>query len=210
MTAAVIPQVSQPMSFEEFLAWDDGSERSFELIDGFPMPLLEPTADHEDVADGLCDFLKQHCIEYGLPYVPRRLKQVRLRTAPGEPEKSRKLDIVVFDQVEWQQMKGKSIPAAAYVPPSMVVEVVSTNWQDDYLTKQAEYETLGILEYWIVDYAALGGRRFIGNPKQPTVTVYTLVDAEYQVAQFRGRDRIISALLPNWTLTAAQVMQSRD
>jgi len=88
-----------------------------------------------------------------------------------------------------------------------VIEVVSTNWQDDYLTKQAEYETLGISEYWIVDYAALGGRRFIGNPKRPTVTVYRLVEAEYQVSQFRGTDRISSALFPNLTLTAEQVMQ---
>jgi Uma2 family endonuclease len=53
----------------------------------------------------------------------------------------------------------------------MEVEVVSTNWQDDYLVKVAEYERLGIPEYWVVDCAALGGRRFIGNPKQPTVSI---------------------------------------
>jgi Uma2 family endonuclease len=45
-----------PMTFEEFLSWDDGSDRNFELIDGIPMPLVEPTADHEDVSDFLCDF----------------------------------------------------------------------------------------------------------------------------------------------------------
>lgn len=43
----------------------------------------------------------------------------------------------------------------------ITVEVVSTNWPDDYLTKLGEYEVLGIQEYWIVDYAALGGRRFM-------------------------------------------------
>lgn len=207
MTSAIFTQQTQPMTFQEFLVWDDGSDRNFELIDGIPMPLAEPNADHEDVADALCDLLKAYCVERNLPYVPKRLKQVRLNTAPGEFEKSRKPDIVVFDRSEWQRMKGKSSPAAAYTCPPMVVEVVSTNWQDDYLTKQAEYETLGILEYWIVDYAALGGRRFIGNPKQPTVTVYTLVEGEYQVAQFRGDDRMISALFPDWTMTAAQIMQ---
>jgi Uma2 family endonuclease len=206
MTPAVIPQRPTVMTFEEFLIWDDGSERRFELIDGIPMPLLEPNADHEDVADALCDSLKAHCLQFALPYVPKRLKQVRLNNA-GELERSRKPDIVVFDQAEWQQMKGKSSPAAAYICPPMVIEVVSTNWQDDYLTKQAEYETLGILEYWIVDYGALGGRRFIGNPKRPTVTVYRLVEAEYQVSQFRGTDRISSVLFPNLTLTAEQVMQ---
>jgi hypothetical protein len=31
-----------PMTFEEFLAWDDGTGRDFELRDGFPMPIVDP------------------------------------------------------------------------------------------------------------------------------------------------------------------------
>jgi Uma2 family endonuclease len=41
---------------------------------------------------------------------------------------------------------GESIP--------LVVEVVSTNWRDDYLDKAGDYEEIGIPEYWIVDYLA--------------------------------------------------------
>ena len=51
-------------------------------------------------------------------------------------------------------------------------DVVSTNWQDDYLVKLADYERMEIPEYWIVDYRALGGRRYIGSPKTPTLSVY--------------------------------------
>ena len=29
---------------------------------------------------------------------------------------------------------------------------------------------MGIAEYWILDYQGLGGRRYIGSPKQPTAT----------------------------------------
>ncbi|UZQ56003.1 Uma2 family endonuclease [Trichothermofontia sichuanensis B231] len=36
--------------------------------------------------------------------------------------------------------------SAAYVPPPGVIEVVSQHWKDDYLTKVAEYEDLGISE----------------------------------------------------------------
>ncbi len=36
------PKQTQPMTFEEFLVWDDGSDRNFELIDGISMPLAEP------------------------------------------------------------------------------------------------------------------------------------------------------------------------
>ena len=63
----------------------------------------------------------------------------------------------------------------------LAVEVVSTNWQTDYLTKLRDYEEMGIFEYWIVDYLGLGGRRYVGNPKQPTLSVYELVDGEYNL-----------------------------
>ncbi|WP_373525347.1 Uma2 family endonuclease, partial [Nostoc sp.] len=96
--------------------------------------------------------------------------------------------------------QAESIPLA--------VEVVSTNWRDDYFLKFGEYEEIGIPEYWIVDYAALGGKRFIGNPKQPTISVYALVEGEYQVTQFLGNDRIQSPTLRELNLTAEQVFKA--
>ena len=96
--------------------------------------------------------------------------------------------------------QGASIP--------LVVEVVSTNWQDDYIRKVGEYELIGIPEYWIVDYLGLGGRRFIGNPKQPTISIYRLVDGEYEVSLFRGDQTIESPTFPELNLTAQQVFQA--
>lgn len=69
---------------------------------------------------------------------------------------------------------------------ALAIEIVRTNWRDDYHKKFADYEALGIAEYWIVDYLGLGGRRYIGSPKQPTLSVYVLVDGEYEAEQFRG------------------------
>jgi Uma2 family endonuclease len=198
--------VTKPLTFEEFLAWDDGSGRDFELIDGVPVPLSEPNANHEDLIQRLCACLEAHCLEADLPYVSRQSKQVRLKTAPDEKEKSRKADIVIFAKEEWQRMKGNSSSAAAYIPPPGIIEVVSTNWKDDYLTKLAEYEDLGVLEYIIVDYAAYGGTRFIGSPKQPTITIYQLENGEYLPGKiFREQERIESRLFPNLTLTAEQI-----
>jgi Uma2 family endonuclease len=88
---------------------------------------------------------------------------------------------------------------------ALEIEVVSTNWRDDYHKKFADYEALGIEEYWIVDYLGLGGRQFIGSPKQPTLSVCELVEGEYEGQQFRGSDRIVSPTFPNLTLTAEQV-----
>ncbi|MCC3422014.1 MAG: Uma2 family endonuclease [Microcoleus sp. PH2017_07_MST_O_A] len=194
------------LSFEEFLNWDDKSGRSFELVNGVALPLSEPTAKHEDVVDGLCRLLVDHCQSLNLPYVPRQSKQVRLNAPPGESESSRKADIVVFAKEEWVRMRQSSASAAAYIPPPLAIEVVSTNWRDDYRIKLNEYETLGILEYWIVDYAGLGGVQYIGSPKQSTVTINSLIDGEYQALRYQGEATIVSPTFPQLVLTIAQII----
>lgn len=67
---------------------------------------------------------------------------------------------------------------------------------------------MSIPEYWIVDYAALDGRNFIGNPKQPTITVCNLVDGEYQISKFRDSDRIVSQTFLELNLTPNQIFQA--
>ena len=120
-------------------------------------------------------------------------------------------DIIVLDEKAttedpyWQKYSSISKGNSA----KLIVEVVSTNWQDDYLTKLAEYEKLGIPEYWIVDYRALGGTRYIGSPKTPTIWIYKLVEDEYpKVQQFRGDDLIQSPTFPELKLTTGQIFQA--
>jgi len=203
--------VAEPLTFEAFLAWDDGTGRRFELRDGFPMPITEPTAKHEDLIQRLCAYLDHHCVDRDCPYIPRQSKQIRLGNNPTTGrEESRKADIVVFDKAEWERMRNSSMSAAAYIPPPLVIEVVSTNWADDYDTKFLEYEALGIAEYWIGDYGAFGGIRYIGKPKQPTVTINRLLNGEYQSELFRGDERIRSIIFPGLELTAAQIFAMAD
>ena len=93
----------------------------------------------------------------------------------------------------------------------LIVEVVSTNWQDDYSLKLTDYEALGIQEYWAIDYAGLGGRLHIGYPKRPTFSIYNLTDeGEYEVQRFRGNDRLLSPTFPNLSLVADQVFAARQ
>ncbi|MBG1243219.1 Uma2 family endonuclease [Nostoc sp. NZL] len=102
--------------------------------------------------------------------------------------------------------KESTVSYAASIP--LVVEVVSTNWDDDYYTKQGKYEGIGIPEYWVVDYLGLGAKKFTDNPKQPTMSIYQLIDGEYQVTQFRGTDCIVSPTFPELNLTAEQIFQA--
>jgi Uma2 family endonuclease len=88
----------------------------------------------------------------------------------------------------------------------MVVEVVSTNWQDDYARKVEEYALLGIAEYWIVDFRGLGGVEFIGRPKQPSLTLCHLAGQDYEKQLYRLGDRLTSRRFPELSLRLDDVM----
>ncbi len=105
------------------------------------------------------------------------------------------------EEARWEQ--ESILTLGATIP--LLVEVVPTNWQDDYLTKYSAYQDLGIAEYWIVDYLGLGGRRFIGNPKQPTISICQLVDGEFDVQFFRDAEKLQSSIFPDLELTANQI-----
>jgi Uma2 family endonuclease len=106
------------------------------------------------------------------------------------------------------------IEAALFVPPEMAIEIVSTNWAEDYQKKVAWYAAFGVGEYWIVDPLALLSRypqRKNPNIQVPTVSVGVL-DVEtrkYRWKEFTGSDRIDCALFPELQLTAAQVVVAK-
>lgn len=66
---------------------------------------------------------------------------------------------------------------------------------------------MGIQKYWIVDYLGIGERRYIGSPKQPTLTIFTLVEGEYELKQYRDQERLISLAFPDLQLTIDQVFK---
>jgi len=201
----MIQIATKPLTFEEFAEWKPENAR-YELHNGGIVEMSQPLGDHEEVIGFLASELTAEFRKVKLPYfIP---KQALVK--PPENESAYSPDIPILNRPNlaseplWQKFstvtQGVSIP--------LVIEVVSTNWQDDYIRKVGEYELIGIPEYWIVDYLGFGGRRFIGNPKQPTISIYRLVDGEYEVSQFRGDQTIESPTFPELKLTAQQVFQA--
>jgi Uma2 family endonuclease len=64
---------------------------------------------------------------------------------------------------------------------------------------------LGVPEYWITDFLGLGGREYIGKPKQPTMTICQLADDFYQKSQFRQGDTLTSVIFPELQLPASSI-----
>jgi Uma2 family endonuclease len=194
-------------TFDEFVAkYPDETGKRYELHDGVVVEMPQPTGEHEEVTGFLAFEITRECIRLNLSYFIPKTALVK----PPENESAYSPDVLLLNRPNlaneplWKKestvIQGISIP--------LIIEVVSTNWRDDYLKKYADYEEMGIPEYWIVDYAGLGGREFIGNPKQPTILVCCLEEGEYTVRKFRGDNRIQSVTFPDLNLTAQQIFNA--
>ncbi|WP_071189722.1 Uma2 family endonuclease [Trichormus sp. NMC-1] len=193
------------ITFAEFIEWlpDKGC---YELHDGVIVEMNPPVGFHEDIICFLAEKITAEYLRLNLPYGIPRTTFVK----PPGSESSYLPDVLVINRNILATDPNWRKSAVIYEPDAipLIIEVVSTNWQDDYYKKLGDYEKLGISEYWIVDYLGLGSGRFIGNPKQPTISVHNLIDGEYQVTQFRGSDLIVSTAFAKLNLTAEQIFKA--
>jgi Uma2 family endonuclease len=200
----MIATITKKLSFDQFIV-ECPEDGRYELVNG-EIVQMNSTRNHDDVADFSADSFKDEVKRLSLNYVVKTTAVIRTVTKSGI-EQGRRPDVSVIDRDLWRS--NRSAYSALREPIQLAVEVTSTNWDDDYIDKLDEYQRLGIPEYWIVDYLAIGSRDFLGNPKVPTVFVY-LLDAEgnYQRSDFKGSDRIVSQTFPELTLTAEQIINA--
>jgi Uma2 family endonuclease len=193
--------------FEKFLA-QYGDDDRYELIDGELID-LEPTGLHEQVAAFILRKLNVEIDRFDLPwFTPTRclLKPLALGVA-FRP------DVIVLNRDElykeplWEKEPIVTLGSSV----KLAIEVVSTNWQNDYARKVEDYAEMGIPEYWAIDYLGLGGKDYIGYPKQPTFSVYELDDTRpvyRKPKQYHGNDLISSSTFPNLNLMAEKVFRA--
>jgi Uma2 family endonuclease len=192
----------QKLTFDQFLE-KYPEEGFYELVNGEIIE-VRSTRNHDDVANFLLFAFNDEIRRLKLNYVVNNTAVFRTITAEGR-EQGRKPDVSVINRDIWRS--NRSDYSALDKPIQLAVEVTSTNWEDDYIDKLDEYQRLGISEYWIVDYLAIGKREYLGNPKVPTVFVFLLdADGKYQRTQFQGEERIVSRTFPELSLIAEQVL----
>ncbi|MGB0563306.1 MAG: Uma2 family endonuclease [Spirulinaceae cyanobacterium] len=201
----MVQAVTQTLTFDEFIATYPERGDRYELIEGEVVP-VRPRGQHELIAGFLS-------LQFGLQIQQQQRDWVIPTTCvvkPDRPAAGYVPDITVLDwaALETEPLWERASTVMAGQSIRLVVEVVSTNWRDDYTLKLGDYEAMGIPEYWLVDYKALGAQRYIGSPKVPTLTVCSLVQGEYQVALFQGEARVESGVFPELELTAEQVFRA--
>ncbi len=197
----MIQIVPKLIDIEQFIT-EYGDNEHYELIDG-ELISMEPTGTHEQIAALISRKLNVEIDRRGLPFfIPHRclIKLLETQTA-FRP------DIIVLDERElnneplWQNepviTQGKTI--------KFIAEIVSSNWQNDYARKIEDYAFLGVKEYWIVDYLGIGGREYIGYPKQPSITICQLENEQYKKQLFQGNTQLISSVFPELQLNTNQI-----
>lgn len=179
-------------SFEEYLAYDDGTENLYELFNGELIAV--PPESGFNV--GIAGFLFVHfALRLGHLRVRGHGLELEVR---GEP-RNRFPDLTIIRQEHIPQLIRRNTIRLSMVPPVLVVEVVSPGelqHDRDYVAKRGQYQDLGIPEYWLID------------PQQQTITLLYLQSSIYVESVFRGAEPIISPQFPELALTAEQILNA--
>ncbi len=161
---------SQKLTFEAYLAYDDGTDNRYELVDGELVKIPPEDRINSKIALFLLAKLLEVLPEDRLCYkdteieVSGSLAKTRL---PDLMELSAELATILGD--------GRGTITRDMPPPELIIEVASpgkANEDRDYRYKRSEYAARGISEYWVI------------NPSDRTITVFSLDAGFYETAVY--------------------------
>ncbi|NEO77502.1 Uma2 family endonuclease [Moorena sp. SIO4G3] len=184
------------LSLEDYLSYNDGTDRRYELVNGELIAMSQPKGQHGAITEFLNDQFRAEIQDQGLAWVSKQGFIAIESPRGGRWDTARIPDVTVATLEQWQGMLDReAIIRLNESPPFLVVEVVSESTRTtDYRSKRVEYNLLGIREYWIVD------------PLKKQVVVLQLVDDLYEETVVVGDELIESTIFPGLQLSAQQVL----
>jgi Uma2 family endonuclease len=188
-------------SLREFVAFDDGRNTRYELVDGALVEMSLGTTKHGGVIRRLAKRIEQVAEQQGTDWIAVQ-GLVGIETAIDDDESNVRIpDVTVMSEAQWNAMESRSGSATIFQgepAPIVAIEVLSPSTKSTDLTdKRKEYARRGILEYWLI------------NPKNNTFTVLQLDGISYvELGIYLGDETIVSPIFPSLNLTAAEVLRS--
>ena len=182
-------------SFEEYLYYDDGTDKLYELFNGELLEVPPESGINVQIATFL---LIQFALLVGYQRVRGHGLELEVR---GEP-RNRYPDLTIIRAEHIQQLAKRNTLRLEMAPPLLVIEVVSPGELQrnrDYIAKRSQYQDCGIPEYWIID------------PDAQTVLILKLIGKTYtEVGTFSGKEQVLSPQFRELNLTAAQIFASAN
>ena len=186
------PSVPKLMTMEEYLAYDDGTDTRYELVDGALVEMPPESQINLSIAKYLLFELAKH--------LPMALIAFGTEVeVTGRRARCRLPDLLIHTEESRTALAGarRATLTRDMPPPAIVIEVVSPgtdNRDRDYRYKRTEYAARGIAEYWIVD------------PERQQVTLCLWVNGQYEDTLYTGDTPLLSTIVPGFKLSAAQIL----
>ena len=180
----------QFQSFEEYLSYDDGTEKLYELFNGELIEMPPESGINVQIATFL---IIQFVSLLGYKRVRGHGLELEVR---GEP-RNRYPDLTIIREEHIQQLANRNTIRLSMLPPLLVVEVVSPGELQrdrDFIAKRLQYQDCGIPEYWIID------------PQTKSILVLELINEIYhEIGIFSGDDLVLSPQFNSLNLKVLQI-----
>lgn len=188
-----ISNQSRLFTLDEFLAYDDGSDQRYELVDGELIPMPPETQGNLQIA-------KYLLFEWA-KYLPLQL--IALGTeleVTGKRSSCRVPDLLIHTEQSLAALPKdrRATITRDMPPPALVAEIVSPGQESrdrDYRYKHTEYAARGITEYWIIDR------------ETQKVTVCLWVNGKYEDTIYTGDTPLKSTVIPEFNLSVSQILR---
>ena len=163
---------SQKLTFEEYLAYDNGTDDRYELVDGELVKMPPEDRINSKIALFLLAKLLEVFPEDRLCYKDTEVE------ASGVLAKTCLPDLMVLSEELTAILgDGRGTITRDMPPPELIIEVASpgkTNEERDYRYKRSEYGARGVPEYWVI------------NPSDRNITVFRLEAGFYESTVYSG------------------------
>ena len=177
-------------SFEEYLAYDDGTNKLYELFNGELIEVPPESGNNVQIANRLF-------LIFALLLGTDRVRGHGLELEVNGEPRNRYPDLTILREEHIEQLAKRNTVRLTMSPPLLVIEVVSPGELQrnrDYIAKRSQYQDCGIPEYWIID------------PDAQAVLILELSANKYQeMGSFSGESQLPSPQFPTLDLTPAQI-----
>ena len=185
--------VSSKFTLAEYLAYADGTDTRYELVQGELVAMAQPTGIHGGICEFINDAFRSEIQRLQLPLISKQELIAVQTTYINSKITCRIPDVTVIAFEQWEGIKF-SEAVLKETTPLLVVEVVSDSSRSiDYRKKRIEYNAIEIPEYWIIDFS------------DRKISVLILKNDLYEEVVYRDQDKIQSQLFPELTLIPQEI-----